>query len=95
MRFWHSPCRSSSLRTPVIAFNAGGLKETVREGVTGVFFNEQSIESIRDAIIRFEQKTFDAVKIREHAMKFGKQRFEKEMKDFINTKYQEFLAKKI
>lgn len=41
---------------PVIAFRAGGALETVIEGETGLFFNEQTPESLADAVQRFERK---------------------------------------
>jgi glycosyltransferase involved in cell wall biosynthesis len=40
---------------PVIAFRAGGALETVIEGVTGLFFDEQTPEALGDAIKRFEE----------------------------------------
>ena len=40
---------------PVIAFRAGGALETVKEGETGLFFNEQTAGSLADAVGRFEK----------------------------------------
>ena len=39
----------------MIAFRVGGALETVIEGETGLFFDEQTPESLRDAIKRFEK----------------------------------------
>lgn len=39
--------------TPVIAFNKGGASETVSDMESGIFFNEQSPASIKDAVIKF------------------------------------------
>jgi len=68
---------------PVIAYDAGGAKETVIDGQTGVLFDEQSWESLGDAVIRFRAKDFDPQVIRTHAEKFGVERFEMEINDFI------------
>ncbi len=41
--------------TPVIAYKKGGYLETVIDGKTGLFFKEQTIASLKDAILRFEK----------------------------------------
>src|SRR3989344_2038732 len=68
---------------PVIAFGAGGAKETVIDGQTGVLFAEQSWESLGDVVIRFRSSDFDSTVIRRHAEKFGVERFQKEITAFI------------
>jgi glycosyltransferase involved in cell wall biosynthesis len=55
---------------PVIAYRAGGALETVLENQTGVFFNEQNVESLCEAIINFEKIKFDPELIRANAMRF-------------------------
>lgn len=75
---------------PVIALKKGGALETVIDGETGVFFEEQEWEALADAVIRFDKEKFDAARIREHAMKFGKERFKREIGEFVKKKWQEF-----
>lgn len=70
---------------PVIAFGAGGALETVVAGKTGVFFDEQSWEALADIVVRFKAADYDPIEIKNHAEKFGIERFKKEMKDFVNT----------
>ncbi|MBU4332744.1 glycosyltransferase [Patescibacteria group bacterium] len=77
---------------PVIAYKKGGALETVIDGETGVFFEEQEWEALADAVIRFEPSNFDPVKIREHALGFGKDRFKREMVEFVEKKWKEFQA---
>lgn len=84
------PVEAQACGTPVIAFGKGGTLETVVENKTGVFFQEQTSQKIKEAIINFENIKFDPQIIREHAMKFSKQRFENEMKDFVEEKYKVF-----
>jgi glycosyltransferase involved in cell wall biosynthesis len=55
---------------PVIAYRAGGALETILENQTGVFFNDQNVESLCDAIIKFEKMEFDPELIRANAMRF-------------------------
>lgn len=84
------PVEAQACGTPVIAFNAGGLKETVIAHETGLFFDQQTSKSIKDSIQTFENLSFDPIKIRENATRFSKERFEKEMKDYVEKKFYAF-----
>ena len=44
---------------PVVAFRAGGACETVREGKTGIFFDEQTVASLSVQLERFEQISYN------------------------------------
>jgi glycosyltransferase involved in cell wall biosynthesis len=81
------PVEAQSCGTPVIAFGKGGALETVAENQTGVFFEEQSAQKIIEAVIAFEEIKFDPKIIREHALQFSKERFENEIKMFVEQKY--------
>jgi glycosyltransferase involved in cell wall biosynthesis len=76
--------------TPVIAFGKGGAQETVLEGETGLFFNEQTISSLIEAIHRFEKIEFDLSKISAHAAQFGVERFKREFQQFVEEKWEAF-----
>ena len=78
--------------TPVIAFNKGGTAETVINGETGIHFNEQNPESIKDAIKEFEKRidSFDVQFIRKHAEKFNRTNFEENIKQFVRDKLNNF-----
>ncbi len=69
--------------TPVICFGKGGVLETVVEGQTGLFYPEQNCGCLIEAIGKLERQEFDPDKIRLHAQKFGRQRFIKEFKQFV------------
>ena len=84
------PVEAQSCGTPVIAFNKGGLKETVIANKTGVFFEKQEITHIIEAVNRFEMLKFDAKVIRKNAERFSKERFEKEFREFVEKKIKEF-----
>ena len=73
---------------PVIAYGKGGSLETVLPAQTGIFFKEQTPESLIEAIHRFEkmEADFEPARIKAHAEKFSKKRFTAEIKSFINEK---------
>lgn len=82
--FGITPVESMMAGTPVIAFNGGGYKESVVDGKTGVLFDEYSVAGLIDAIKRFEKSQFDENEIIKHAQKFSKERFKKEIRDFVS-----------
>ncbi len=86
------PVEAQACGTPVIAFGRGGVVETVKEGITGVFFDEQTVPSLHNAILEFEKNrdAFDPLTIRQHAELFSDVRFQKEFKNFIDSKLSEF-----
>ncbi len=81
--FGITPVEAMWCGTPVIAYYGGGYKETVVDGKTGVFFKEQSAESLILAIKRFETLKIKAEDCKKQAEKFSKERFKKEIKAFI------------
>ena len=70
---------------PVIAYKAGGALETVVEGKTGLFFEEQSIVSLVDSIRRFNESAdcFQADNLVDNAQKFSKERFRRSFQEFV------------
>ena len=81
--FGIAPIEAQACGTPVIAYKAGGIAETVIHNKTGILFNEQTIESLLQAINDFEKKEFNLDAIRKHALNFSKERFEKEIVAFV------------
>ncbi len=61
--------------TPAIAFDRGGARDVLKEGVTGTFFDAQTPDALREAITRMQTMTFDAHAIRNHAQQFHRERF--------------------
>ena len=78
---------------PVLAHKSGGHLEVVKEGLSGMFIEDISIEGIANKIREFDdavnKKQFNAEKIRATVQKFGKERFQKELSEFINEKLSE------
>lgn len=87
------PVEAQACGTPVIGYNKGGLKETIVEGITGVLFENQTIEDIIKAVEQFDRISFDTNKIRDNSLRFSKERFEKEIEEFVVSKYKEHKKK--
>lgn len=87
------PIEAQSCGTPVIAYGHGGSLETVNDGKTGLFFHEQTPEAICEAVNRFEamgKLPFLPKDCREWAEGFSEERFKREIKEFVEEKYEEF-----
>jgi glycosyltransferase involved in cell wall biosynthesis len=86
------PIEAQACGTPVIAFGKGGSLETVKgkfisqpieASDTGVYFDNQSIDSLTDAVSYFEENhtKFNPIKIREFALTFDKKKFKVNIKN--------------
>ena len=64
---------------PVLAYGRGGALETIMPGRTGLFFEEQTVNALSDAVERFEkiETLFDPAQIAAHASGFSKRRFKR------------------
>lgn len=74
------PIEAQACGTPVIAYGKGGVKDTIVEGKTGLFFEEQNAVSIARAIRQFSTASFDHAAIREHAKQFSSERFKERIR---------------
>ena len=77
---------------PVIAFKGGGALETVIENKTGVFFENQTPQSIINVVRKFDPDKFNPEEIKNHALKFDKEIFKEKIKNYIKTEYDKFKA---
>lgn len=90
--FGITPVEAQACGTPVIAYGKGGALETIvgidKVNPTGVFFKEQTVESICKAVAKFEEvKNKINPKIcKANAERFSNERFLREIKEVINTK---------
>ena len=75
---------------PVIAYPVGGASETVIPCVTGVFFKEQTWESLLDAVLNFDANVWNSKIIKNHAEKFSSIYFKERIEKYINDKYENF-----
>ena len=83
--FGIAPVEAQACGTPVIAFKKGGATETVIENKTGLFFDKQTVESLKHAILEFEQieNKFDRSEIRKNAERFSIDNFKNNFKDHV------------
>ena len=69
------PLEAQACGRPVIAFGKGGALETVDDGVSGVFFAEQTEEALEDAVFRAARVSWNPGDVRRNAEKFGPEQF--------------------
>lgn len=92
--FGITPVEAQACGKPVIAFYEGGVRDTVNGPVidnlescdspmTGLFFKNQTVEALRDALKAFSKLNFDANEIRKNALRFSNKNFYSQIKDFL------------
>lgn len=85
--FGIAPIEAMASGTPVIAYNKGGLTETIRDGVTGVFFDEQTPEALAAAIEKANTISFKTDDLTKQAAKFTAETWRTEFKEMVATSY--------
>jgi glycosyltransferase involved in cell wall biosynthesis len=100
--FGIAPLEAQACGTPVIAFGKGGALETIRgqnhQSPTGVFFYEQTSESLIDAVALFEQNFISKISpqaCRENANRFSQDRFRRQLTAFVNHEWNLFKLRMI
>jgi glycosyltransferase involved in cell wall biosynthesis len=94
--FGITPVEAQACGTPVIAYGKGGVLETIRgmsnTTPTGVFFDKQHVDSIIDAVNKFESNfdLFSPIECRNNAMRFSEERFKNEIHSYVNDKWNDF-----
>jgi len=86
--FGITPVEAMACGTPVVAFRGGGYPESVVEGKTGVLFDDYSVDGLVAAIKKFEARRsgFEKSVILKHAEKFSKERFKREIVEFVQQR---------
>lgn len=84
--FGIAPVEAMLRGVPVIAYRKGGVLETVKEGVSGEFFDAETPEVLADGVRRFmkNEGSFDRERIRKEAERFSKERFKEEFGGYID-----------
>ena len=89
------PVEAQASGTPVIAYGAGGVLDTVRPwpdpDASGVFFEAQTPESLAEAVRRFEDiaSGFDARVLRTHAERYGNAQFRATLIDVVDQAWEQ------
>jgi glycosyltransferase involved in cell wall biosynthesis len=87
--FWITPVEAMSASKPVFAYRAWGLLETNIEWITWEFFDDKNWVDFIEKFEKFEKNIlswkYDKEKIRENALRFSYESFEKNLKNIINN----------
>ncbi len=89
------PLEAQAMGCPVIAYGKGGVRETVVEGETGIFFNELQEEFLIEAVNKFRNYDFDPVFIRKQALKFDRGVYLEKLTNAILNIQQGFKGEKV
>jgi glycosyltransferase involved in cell wall biosynthesis len=83
------PVEAQAAGCPVIAYRGGGAIETVKEGVTGIFFDEQTPESLIAAMDYFERdeaRFSNRQAFKTHVQQFSKPAFIERMRNVLEER---------
>jgi len=86
------PLEAMASGRPVIAYRSGGATETVVDGVTGIFFDQQTALSLVEAVKKFFGMAWQPTAIRQHALQFGINEFQQKMDQFVQQAYEKHLT---
>lgn len=94
--FGITPVEAQAAGAPVIAYGKGGVTETIRPGETGLFFPEQTVDHLMEAVRQFEDlrrdqpNLFQSDRLRQNAERFSRDRFRREFSHFVEQKWATF-----
>lgn len=91
--FGITPVEAQACGTPVIAFGKGGTLETIIDRKTGLFYHEQTVESLVNAVLEFETLSINPQDCRDQAIQFSQAHFKERLTQFIAQKYDAFKCK--
>ena len=81
--FGIAPVESQACGRPVVAFRGGGALESVKDGETGVFFDEATPASLSAAVDKLLSLSFNRVVVRSWALQFSRSRFKQAIESFV------------
>lgn len=90
--FGITPLEAAASGIPTIAYGAGGALETINNGITGLFFNDQDTAGLISAIEIFETMQWDKARIRSHAEQYSQERFIREMREHVGVQWAAFAS---
>ncbi len=81
---------------PVIAYRGGAAPEIVVDGSTGVLFSAQTVESLTEAVQRFERapKSFQPQDAIANACRFSKTRFQAQFAKMVEREWSSFVTER-
>jgi len=88
--FGIAPVEVMASGRPIIAHKKGGALETVKENVNGIFFSQQTAESLIEAIKKFQTTRFSCQKIIKSVQKFDESNFKKQIETFVKKNWEKY-----
>ena len=89
------PIEAMSQGKPVLAHRSGGVLETLRDGIDGMFFDKVTLEEFVSKMKEFDENikksVYNSNSIRDHVQKYSVNRFKKEFEAFVSNKWDQFL----
>lgn len=82
--FGITPLEVNACGRPIIAYHGGGALDTVSAEKTGLFFHEQTVTSLAEAIQSFERYEWEPAHIRKHAEHFSEEVFIERLQSCID-----------
>ena len=87
------PLEAQASGKPVVAYGKGGALETIIDGKTGVFFLEQTVNSLQNALQTLSLIKFNPDEIRSHALTFSRTIYKQKMEKSIDVKVRQHLKR--
>ncbi|HVG25149.1 MAG TPA: glycosyltransferase [Thermoanaerobaculia bacterium] len=84
--FGITPLEAMALGTPVVALGEGGVRDSVVDGVTGIFFEPAAVESLRRALHAVESRPWDREALRAHASTFSRAVFDAKFRAALSNR---------
>ena len=86
--FGLTPLETMSFGKPVLALRKGGALETLREGVTGEFFDDPIPEALADGVRRLNEnyRNYRPDLIKSHVKQFSVEKFKKEIENLVKSR---------
>lgn len=80
-----APLEALASGRPVVAYRAGGVLETLVDGVTGAFFDRQTPDALVDVLRTFDPAACDPAVLRAHASAFDMPIFQQRLRQFVEA----------
>lgn len=88
--FGIAPLEAQACGRPVVAFRAGGALDTIINGKTGFFFENQNVEALVKALNKCRDVALSSIDCRENALRFSKNIFRLKIKEYVENALYDF-----
>ena len=92
--FGITPLEAMASGTPVLAYGRGGALETVVDGETGAFFEEQTVTSLIKGLRAFQPELYDTAALLRHVQTFSEDAFVERIRERVLSLHDTTLARR-